>query len=917
VTDEGEGGKVKQRVLALAIRRIIWAELALSAAIAAPAFAQSQPAANSTGSDAAAAAPAAASSATTTQTAQTTQTTQPAVTSENGSNVAQLKKFEVTGSLIRQSDKTGFQAVQTITAQQIQQSGATTVSDFLRTLSANSANSWGEANDDSFAAGASGIALRGLSEKYTLVLIDGQRVAPFGFAVNGTDTFVDLNTIPLNAVDRIEVVKTGAVSQYGSDAIAGVVNIITKHDFQGLQLDGSYGGATQGGQGTTKVGILAGFGNLTSDRFNVTATASYYKANGFTLADRDTTQNQDFSNQPYGGSILAPSYWINPTTGLAQALGPCTGTVQPFGSNIIAADTGAASGGTVCGHNTAESGSIDPWTERWNAKVHADFKINDNTTAWADLWESNITSVTNDFASYLGNETVYNPATGTLSAWQALVPGSNPYNPFGTTATLFTWLPNTLSDTTQSNFYRAATGVKGNFSISKEDWDWALSYGHSQSTVTNTYGGELSVAGVDAMLANGTYNFANPSATPNGLNGVFTDTNNIAVSKLDVIDATLSTPNLFHLPTGDVGLGLGSQFMHESERIDQGANTMDGDVLNPALQTVDGERNVAAVYYQVDIPLWQKMLTFSQSGRYDHYSDFGGAFSPRYALRFQPIQQFTMYGSFNRGFRAPSFVENTHSTSTGISPVGPNGEDETVVTTGNTSLQPERTKNYNIGFQLSPARGTDIGFDWYKIHVDHAIGAVVDPSKTVYNPDGSIAYMVEPYQNLGSFDTSGFETTFRQSVDTKIGRFTLSGDWAYVWHFVMNGIGSETGSVDGAGNDATLAQPFGGSFPRWKGTTDLNWDWHKWDATLEWQYIGPYSDALGLNYSTASYSQFNLNVSYKGFKNWTIYGGMNNIFNRAPPYDPLWVNQIDQTGYDQSLYNYVGRFLQIGATYKF
>ncbi|MFP3693443.1 TonB-dependent receptor domain-containing protein, partial [Burkholderia sp. SIMBA_048] len=87
----------------------------------------------------------------------------------------------------------------------------------------------------------------------------------------------------------------------------------------------------------------------------------------------------------------------------------------------------------------------------------------------------------------------------------------------------------------------------------------------------------------------------------------------------------------------------------------------------------------------------QHILTFSQSGRYDHYSDFGGAFSPRFALRFQPIQQFTMYGSYNRGFRAPSFVENTNSTSTGISPVGPNGADETVVTTGNTKLQPERT----------------------------------------------------------------------------------------------------------------------------------------------------------------------------------------------------------------------------------
>ncbi|MEK6298345.1 MAG: TonB-dependent receptor plug domain-containing protein, partial [Paraburkholderia tropica] len=249
----------------------------------------SQPAATS-GATAAAAATGASDAAASTAPSASSSTT----TKANGDNVAQLKKFEVTGSLIRQSDKTGYQAVQTITPQQIQNSGATSVSDYMRTISANSANSWGESNDDSFAAGGAGIALRGLSEKYTLVLVDGQRVAPYGFAVNGTDTFFDLNAIPLNAVDRIEVVKTGAVSQYGSDAIAGVVYIITKHDFQGLQLDGSYGGATQGGAGTTKFGILGGFGNLTSDRFNVTATMSYYKSNGFTLADRDTTENQVF-----------------------------------------------------------------------------------------------------------------------------------------------------------------------------------------------------------------------------------------------------------------------------------------------------------------------------------------------------------------------------------------------------------------------------------------------------------------------------------------------------------------------------------------------------------------------------------------------------------------------------------------------
>ena len=895
---------MKQRALAIAIRRIIWAELALSTAIAVPAFAQSQLATSAAAASgtAAAAAPAPAPASGT-------------AAATSGKNVKQLQTFQVTGSLIRQSDKVGFNQVQVINSKEIQDSGAKDVSDYMRQISANSANSWGESTADSFAAGGSGIALRGLSEKYTLVLVDGQRVAPFAFAVNGSDQFFDLNTLPLNVVDRIEVVKTGAVSQYGSDAIGGVVNIITKHDFQGLQLDGSIGGATQGGGGTTKFGVLGGFGNLASDGFNVTATASYYKSNGYTLADRDTTENQDFSNKPFGGSVQQPSYLLNPNTGAATPYG-CKTSV-PYGNSVIAADTGAISSGNVCLKNTAEDMSIEPMTERLNAKVHADFKINDTTTAYADLWESNNTTTTNDGPVVVNNGLTYNPTTKAVSPITFTVPANNPYNTTGVAQELFGYLPTTYSSTTDSNFWRAAMGLKGSSELGKEDWDWNLGYTHSMSTVSNTLGSVINPNALTTALNNGTLNFANPSATPAALQSILTTADNLGISKLDALDATLATPNLFHLPTGDVGLGLGAQFLHESELIEEGGNYLSGNVLNPNLQEVAGERNVAAAYYQVDVPLIDKMLTFSQSGRYDHYSDFGGAFSPRFALRFQPIQQLTTYASYTRGFRAPEFLENTNSSNIGIMPIGPNGEDENVITKGNPDLQPERTKNYNIGFELSPARDTDIGFDWYKIHVDKAIGTQLDPSATVFNADGSIAYMVNTYENLGSFDTDGFETTFSQSLPTKIGTFKFTADWAYIWHFKMNGIGGLASTVDGAGNDLTLAQPFGGSFPRWKGNTDLSWNFHQWNADLEWQYTGPYSDALGLDYSTASYSVFNLNVAYTGFKHWTIYGGMNNIFNKAPPYDPLWVNQIDQTGYDQSLYTYMGRYLQVGATYKF
>jgi iron complex outermembrane receptor protein len=292
------------------------------------------------------------------------------------------------------------------------------------------------------------------------------------------------------------------------------------------------------------------------------------------------------------------------------------------------------------------------------------------------------------------------------------------------------------------------------------------------------------------------------------------------------------TPNLFTLPTGNVGLGLGAQFLHQSRYVGMSADWAGGQLISPSIQPVDGERNVAAVYDQIDVPLL-KSLTFSQSGRYDRYSDFGGAFSPR----FQPVRTPTMYGSYTRGLRAPPLIENTASRTFGPQdvvdaqdPANP-GAYHVVeeIRAGKRSLPPERTKHCNLGFLASPTRDIDFGFDWYKIHIDNVIGtddvqAVVnrnDPSTVIRNANGSIAHVLRPDRNLSYLDTDGFEATFRQPVATRIGTFTLSGDWAHVWHFKMP-VGGVT--RDFAGNNGALNQPFGGSSPRWKGNTNLDWN---------------------------------------------------------------------------------------------
>jgi iron complex outermembrane receptor protein len=285
-----------------------------------------------------------------------------------------------------------------------------------------------------------------------------------------------------------------------------------------------------------------------------------------------------------------------------------------------------------------------------------------------------------------GAALLWNPTTKLLSPFNFTVPASNPYNPFGVDTPLTYAFPRAVAETTDANYYRASTGIKGSFSLPYGDWDWATSISHSQSTVSNTYSEPAERGALTNIYQNGVFNFANPSSTPNGLNGLFQNANNLGISKLDTVDATIPRQTCSICRRATWVSGFGAQFTHQSEIIQPGYEYEQGIVISPDLQTVNGQRNVAAVYYQIDIPI-VKNLTFSQSGRYDHYSDVGGAFSPRFALRYQPVQALTMYTSYNRGFRAPTFVEDSNASRTmGIQVDQSTGQNYTSITEGNPNL---------------------------------------------------------------------------------------------------------------------------------------------------------------------------------------------------------------------------------------
>ena len=838
---------------------------------------------------------------------------QTAPSAANSTPAQELETVLVTGTLIRSTVASEFNQVQVISAEDIARSGQVTVADYLRNLSVNSASSWA----DNFAYGAwggSGIALRGLSEKYTLVLVDGVRVAPYGWPSNGYDSFFDLNSLPLSFIERIEVVKTGAVSEYGSDAIGGVINIITRKAYQGLEAEAAYGEATHGGEPTRRVSLVGGLGDLQQDRYNLTATATYFLQGGYTLADRAGTRNQTYGGVFSGGA----DYWSPGGGNTGAAPNPC-----PSSSTVADAGTflSGPSSGTACAVNTANGISLHPHEERFQASVNLTVRLNDEVNGVLQAWDSrNITS---------GYQT--NSTNEGYASYTGVVPASNTYNPYGVATPLtYTFLGEPLGLTVRSNFYRALAGLEGSFNtVGWGAWDWKASISHSQSTVDNYASGLLSLAGLQNVFNNSVFDFSDPGQTPNGLDGVYENDSNQAISKLDTVDLSASTTSLFRLPAGGVGAGLGAQFLHERQDASNYPLQAAGLVTPAYLQAIDGQRNVAAVYYQVNIPILSNLI-FSQSSRYDHYSDFGSAFSPRFALSFKPVTGLNTYFSYSRGFRAPTLAETSLEETTGIQsatdPYSSTPDKQLgvpVIVGGNAGLRAEHTQNYNLGFEWEPSSNAAFGVDLYRIAIHDVIGtpniqALIDandPAVVVRGTNGEILYVNMSNENLNSLVTDGLELTGRYALPTPVGTFRIAADWAYVRQFTQTSYGV---SSDFAGNDLAMDTPYGASFPRWKGNTTLGWNWQNLDAALTYRYTGPYAEEIvGTPPRIPSFGLFDLNLEYTGIQKLTLYGRVNNLFDRYPPFDPVFLNFPGQPPYDPSLYNYEGRYAEVGFKYRF
>jgi iron complex outermembrane recepter protein len=696
-------------------------------------------------------------------------TTAPAVRSfnENGTEEASTERVFVTGSAIPTAAEVGPNPVINVTRDLINKTGDRTTEEVLRNLPIANANGVPVSNNENgsnTAVGAATIALRGFDARATLILLDGRRVAPYPTG-NRRVVFIDLNTIPESSISSIEILKDGASTTYGADAVAGVVNIKRFHDYKGAEAKIEYGNTTDRDSGTFNSSLLFGVGD---GKTNISGTLNYYHRNSIFNHDRDYSAVPPFLSSnasPYNlqvtnaavaeaGGVVFPSASGNQfasapngTNGLAPAASYLYGDGRPrSGPN---------------GFNFNEFSSSLPDSERYGGYIAMNHKIfGDQLVVYADGMYQNVKTHNELAAPATGNfqtpgfitlaipPRVANPAGttpfgGPTYAETGVTPGAfNPFNPFnqiisGGTRARLAEFGNRLFDN-ESDAYLATLGFRGD-KLFNGTWGYDAGFRYSQIKNTTT-GTQVSISRFNRIM-----NQADPIFDPNSPEYIGTPTAfnpfgdfrvpipsndasvefarvhpvDIDTSKLATLDATIYTTDLFDLPAGGIGFAFGGQFRRETLSEDPDQLNLNGDIAgNSAIAAAHGGRKSYALFVETNIPIFSEKnavtgfhaLEINAAGRYEEFRNNNTNVAvPKVGIRWQPIDDsLTLRFTWGLGFREPSLEELYSGPISDIQPShdpqngGAFEPETTTLVQSSPNLQPEDSETFSGGFVWTP-----------------------------------------------------------------------------------------------------------------------------------------------------------------------------------------------------------------------
>jgi iron complex outermembrane recepter protein len=871
----------------------------------------------------------------------------------------ELQEIVVTGSMIKRVNAETAEAVTVVKMDALKDLGVTTVEQALALVTSNNATITTGSNVATFNGGASVASLRGMGATKTLVLLDGQRLANNVTLGSG----VDLNTIPFAAIDHIEVLREGASSLYGSDAIAGVINFITKKDYNGGEVNVNYSKPQHPGGSSDDVDVTYGIGNLASDGYNFMITGTYSQQRELTALQRP------FSSTGY-----------NPALGLANLNGPYAPSPGSYQDGNPTANGGPSlwqTGYPTCAGNPLLVATAGSCQYKYSAAVDLIPKSSS---------ESGLVSFTKALP---GNNTLsvqYFYSRFDLDIWTGpqsysfpMAP-SSPYYPtaanstcVGTcnTATPVLGGPITAGWTDPNNnryFGNINTEQRALVTFAGENggWDYSTSFDWSQNKgVQQVRGGEANYAIIapGGTLSNLINPFGPQSAGGQALiNSAYTQ-GNLEVGTLSLYSLNGHASH----PLGDLfNAGHPAQFAvgfdYRDEQISdiptQLATTLYTATYFPPT-TVVGSRVSEAAFFELNVPVTSK-AEFTVSDRQDRYSDFGTTNNAKVSFAYQPFSILKIRGAASTGFRAPSLVEEYSPNTFGAvfgNMVGPgcaSGHYTTVfsatncisqglsITGGNAALQPETSQNFDLGFVVEPITNLDVTVDYYRINLRSRIATV--PASAIYanptafanlyvlNSAGTLTpaplsnvqcptpqastcgYVIQTYNNTGAETTDGFDLSANYLIDSDFGKFRVGLEGTFVTDFKLQ-------QYQGGPELNLVGQFNGGQQPviRWQHLLTLDWTYQDFGAGLSNHFTEHYTDyapdAAGNLLTVGNYSIWNGYASWKPIPPLKLLVGINNLFDTNPPFSNQEQNW--QAGFNPIFSNPLGRTFYGRVTYKF
>ncbi len=681
---------------------------------------------------------------------------------------AALQEVVVTGSRIKRADIETPSPIQVVSAEDLKASGYTTISQVLSSLTANGAGTLSNSFPGAFAGSATGVSLRGLNTSATLVMIDGHRMAPFPLSDDGQRSFVDLSSLPFDAVDRIEVLKDGASAVYGSDAMAGVVNVILKKDFVGTTGTVEAGTSQEGGGTTEHASVMHGMGNLASDGYNAYVSLEYRHQGQITQRQREGDgQWANLDQSGIGGinqtpGIVTADVPIPPTFGTVYltAPGPFSAATSDFyGTAIkpVAGYNGSCTYATLqaggCGFVSPDA-EVQPSTE--NINFLASFKKTLGTGWLLDLKASAFNS--------RGEQQTPSPSSNGLEVFptsispivavsasnpipvlvgttvpQLTVPANYPGNTLGVAAFVRGVPIDAGSRHTDYNSmsYRLVADVTG----SLLGWDVDTSAGYTRVNLQQWDYSLFNRTALYAALNRPTNPYLitgdNTAADLNAIYpvGYAQDQSTLEFGELNL------TRSLATLPGGDLGLSGGAQVINRELNAPAPALVAEGLVNGGNNAFVLGSQVDSAAYLELAVPI-VKMLEVDGHVRYDHFNNSGSATTPSVGFKFKPLEQIAFRGTWGRGFRAPNPAENGkggqgYSAGTAFDPILCPGGSATTLgnataycnfnppyeNSTNPNLKPEKSLSKTLGVILQPVDNWSTTLDYFHVRITNQIVA--------------------------------------------------------------------------------------------------------------------------------------------------------------------------------------------------